>query len=722
MAGRSATARAGSSLAQLLRDGARLDRTQSDPVVAGRNAIGVAVPLAAGTLAGSAAVGLAMTIGALQTAFADRPGPYRLRALRMLGTALAAAIATTLAVALSRHDVAEVAVLAVLAFVAGLLTAGGPAATQVGIAGVAAALLLGHLRQPASVAPHVGFLVLAGGALQALLAVAGWPLGRHRPERAALARLYRDLAAAARRQVGTGSGPPAGDSLTTVRQTLYGLGSDHGPSVEAYRVLLDEAERIRREVVVLGAAAERLARDGAISAGQIRGALSAVAGVLEEIAAALDEGRPVREAALEPARTALRRAVERLEFGQGGELTRGAAIARLQALSGQLRAAVESSRAGASEGRRAETPDPGGTHVLRDPWEILRANLTLHSAVLRHAIRLALLIGGADAIVRAAGLDRGYWIPLTLLVVMRPDFASTWQRAALRVVGTIVGLLLATELVHLLPGGDWWRVGLVLVLAFGMRLAGPGNVALTAVCLSGLVVVLLQIQGVPARDAVASRAVDTLTGGVVAVLAVAFLLPAWERRFVGDRMDALLRAYRAYLDVVADLGAGKVELHRARAAARLARSNAQASVDRAAAEPVEGRREVELGRTVLAHTHRFVHAMLALDAVRVPLREAGGYPELREFLAAAGAVLDAARTALVTGEVPAGPPKLRPLQERLRSSAGERVDANTAAAVVEASDRVTNSLDTLLAELRRQLGATARGDGARDDGARGAGA
>src|SRR3954468_24164756 len=104
----------------------RLDRTQSDPVVAGRNAVGVAVPLAVGTLAGSASVGLAMTIGALQTAFADRPGPYRLRMLRMLGTAFAAALTSTLAVLCSRSDAASVGLLFGLAFVAGLLTVGGP--------------------------------------------------------------------------------------------------------------------------------------------------------------------------------------------------------------------------------------------------------------------------------------------------------------------------------------------------------------------------------------------------------------------------------------------------------------------------------------------------------------------------------------------------------------------------------------------------------------------
>ena len=710
---RRSAARAGSSLAGLLRAASRLDRSQSDPVVSARNAVGVAVPLAAGAVIGNAAIGLAMTIGALQTAFADRPGPYRLRALRMLGTALAAALTTTAAVALSGSDAGEVGLLLVLGFLAGLLTVGGPAATQVGIAGTAAALLLGHLHQPASIAPHVGFLVLAGGALQALLAVAGWPLGRHRPERTALAGLYRELAAAARTPAGAGAAPPAGDTLTAVRTTLYGLGSDHGPSVEAYRVLLDEAERVRREIVVLGAVAERLAGEGRpILSGLVRGALTAAAGVLDEVAAALDAGRPVDEATLGPARAALRRAVEALEGEREprDELTRRAAAARLLALSGQLRAAVESTGAGASEGRRPDGGRAPGGGILRDPWEILRANLTLRSSILRHAIRLAVLVAGADAVVRSAGVNRGYWVPLTLLVVMRPDFASTWQRAAMRAAGTVVGLLLATELVHLLPAGAWWRVGLVLVLAFGMRLAGPGNIALSAVCLSGLVVVLLQVQGVPARAAVASRAVDTLTGGALAVVAVAVLLPAWERRFVPGRLGDLLAAYRRYLEVVADLGAGRDVLQRARAACRLARSNAQSSVDRVATEPVEGEREVELGGAVLAHTHRFVSAVLSLDALRVPLREAGGVPELAAFLEAAGEALDAARSAVDTGVAPSSPGRLRSMQEELREAVdpagpgGARLEAGTAGAVVEATDRVANSLDTLLAELRRQLG------------------
>ncbi len=268
-----------------------------------RNAVGVVAPLVIGTVSGSASFGLASTIGALQTAFADRPGPYRLRILRMLGTALAAAITSALAIAASGSDTASVLLLLVLSFVAGLLLAGGPSATQVGIAGVAAALILGHLSSPASAAPHVGLLVLLGGVGQTVLAIAGWPLRRHQPERMALAKLYRELAAAARAQQGSVAGPPAGVTLTSVRQTLYGLGHDHGPSVEAYRVLLDEAERIRREIVVLVAVAERLADEGSRSwPVLVRGSLTSAASVLDEAGDALAEARPIRESVLDAAR------------------------------------------------------------------------------------------------------------------------------------------------------------------------------------------------------------------------------------------------------------------------------------------------------------------------------------------------------------------------------------------------------------------------------------
>ncbi|MEO8888397.1 MAG: FUSC family protein [Jatrophihabitantaceae bacterium] len=695
-----------SALVELLRSAARLDRTQSDPIVSFRNAVGVALPLAIGALLGNAAYGLPSTIGALQTAFADRPGPYRLRMLRMLGTAGAAAITSTLAVLCSGSNYASALLLLVLGFLAGLLLTGGPSATQVGVAATAAALILGHQSTPASAAIHVGLLVLAGGAGQVILAIAAWPLGRHRPERLALAGVYRQLAAVAVRPPATNAGPPAGDSLTAVRQTLYGLGHDHGPSVEAYRVLLDEAERIRGEIIVLAGQAERLRSSGAArSADAIGRALGQAGDALEQIADALEQGRPIDRGSLEPLRARLEEEVAVLDAATD-ELTARAAASRLRSLSGQLRAAVETVRTGATEGRGGEEPDVYGVRHLRDPIAILRSNLAPSSEVLRHAIRLGVFVGGSDLVVRLLGVDRGYWVPLTILVVLRPDFASTFQRSSMRVVGTIIGLLLATELVHWVPGGQWYQLALIAVFFFGIRFAGPGNLALGAVCLAALVVVLLALDGIAPHATVVFRAEDTLIGGGLALVAM-LLSPVWERELLPARLGDLLRAYRNYLAAVSDPLSDTARLQRTRAACRLARTNARASIDRARAEPVRGQQKVELGEAVLAHTHRFIHAMFTVDAVRMSVHDAGGVPELDSLLQAAAGVLSSCEQAVRSATAPKPVPRLRPLQGVLGSvlaaDPSPLPDVATTGALIDACDRITNSLDTLVSELRRQL-------------------
>lgn len=688
-------------LGALLRDAARLDRTQSDPVVALRNAVGVVAPLIIGALAASAAAGLPSTIGALQTAFADRPGPYRLRLVRMLGTALAAAVTAGLAILASSSDLGSVALLLVVGFIAGLLLSGGPAASQVGVAATAAALVLGHLPGDAGTALRVGLLVLAGGAGQALLAVAAWPLGRHRPERVAVAGLYHELAMVARTPAGPGVGPPASAAIDTVRKTLYGMGHDHGPSVEAYRVLSDEAQRIRREILTLAAMIERIAPDDPIAAGLMRAALQAAADVADEIAGALHDGRPVSTALLERARADVHAAGVRLEGATDEhELTRRAAAARLRALAGQLRAAIETTAAGASEGRQPEPPDRGLRVRLRDPVAVLSANLTPESDVLRHAVRLAVLVAGSDLVVRLVGYDRGYWVSLTALVVLRPDFASTFQRSTMRVVGTIIGLLVATELVHWVPGGQWWSIALIGVAFFGMRLAGPGNLLLSAVALSALVVVLLALNGVAPHATLVDRSIATAVGGAIALAATLFL-PTWERERLPTRMAALLDAYRAYLEVIANPKASGADRQRARSASRLARSNAQRSVDRARAEPVPATAEIDLGESVLANSHRVVHALMTIDSARVTAPPA----ELERLLHDAATALTACAAAVRSGRPVRGAPALRPVQEELHALLARDPDAvggvGIAGAVDDATDRLANAIDTLVAEARR---------------------
>jgi uncharacterized membrane protein YccC len=198
-----------------------------------------------------------------------------------------------------------------------------------------------------------------------------------------------------------------------------------------------------------------------------------------------------------------------------------------------------------------------------------------------------------------------------------------------------------------------------------------------------------------------------LLGGVLALAAVLLLSPVWERQLLPDRLADLLAAYREYLMAVRDASAGRQRMQSTRAAARRARSNAQASLDRARAEPVRGRSQVELGDAVLAHTHRFIHAMLIIDAVRSAVHEAESLPEFDELMALAANALECSERSIRSGQPPRSVSPLRPAQERLaaalRSDPARVGGVETASALIDATDRVTNSLDTLVSELRRQL-------------------
>ena len=73
----------------------------------------------------------------------------------------------------------------------------------------------------------------------------------------------------------------------------------------------------------------------------------------------------------------------------------------------------------------------------------------------RHALRYGIALALGVAIYRIAGMrEHGYWIPLTILFVLRPERDETDRRLILRAVGTLVGLALATGLAVAFDGAE----------------------------------------------------------------------------------------------------------------------------------------------------------------------------------------------------------------------------------------------------------------------------
>jgi uncharacterized membrane protein YccC len=687
------------------------DTTKTEPWIGLRNALGVCLPLAAGIALGMPLGGLALASGALNVSYSDGHEPYRERARHMLASSAICAIAV-MAGGLAGHREVAIALVAAWAFGSGMAIALGTVSESLGVISLVVLIIYSAQSLTPARALQAGGLAFAGGVIQTLFSLALWPLRTDEPERRALADLYASIARAAADSSQLMKGPPSIEASTKAQQALAYRASDHTVQSERLRSLLSQAERMRLRLFTLGRMLRRMRREkfGFAPAELIESFLEASARMMTAIADALARKSPVAidDSSLLTMRSSTDALRENHETSESTFLANVVRDARLQmdALIGQLRAAAQ----------LVGDVTPRGQAILQErekkrPWRMrfggnlarLAANVTLQSAVFRHAVRLSITVAAAEILSRSLETPRAYWLPMTVVLVLKPEFTITFTRGLLRITGTIVGLLLATVMFHFLPQGIGLEVALVGGFVFLLRWAGPANYGVFGVAVSALIVLLIAISGVAPKDVILARGVNTLLGGGLALLAYA-IWPTWERRQVGEVMARLLDAYRAYSSLVFESLAGSArattgEIDKARMAARLARTNAVGSVDRMQAEPGTRAEEVGLLTGMLASSHRFIHAVMSVEAGTLSVNRREVTPELRSFVADIFQALDDLIAQLRFSR--ASGPKRPDLRESYRCLAKAAAPTEEYALMMVEADRMTNSLNTLREQIAK---------------------
>lgn len=153
----------------------------------------------------------------------------------------------------------------------------------------------------------------------------------------------------------------------------------------------------------------------------------------------------------------------------------------------------------------------------------IAANLTLRSTNARHALRFGAALAAGVAAYWLLGMEEhGFWIPLTILFVLRPEQEETFHRLVLRAIGTAAGLVIATALSEWLQGnGVALALALTVATAFAYGLLTVQYALFTA-AITTYAVLLADTLGEPALQAAGQRALATAIG--IAIAALAFLL------------------------------------------------------------------------------------------------------------------------------------------------------------------------------------------------------
>jgi uncharacterized membrane protein YccC len=272
---------------------------------------------------------------------------------------------------------------------------------------------------------------------------------------------------------------------------------------------------------------------------------------------------------------------------------------------------------------------------------------------LRHAIRAALAIGTAYAMSLALPWGtHDYWILLTIVVVLRGSLAQTLERRNSRVLGTLMGCVLAGALLSAHVSLPVLLVILTLAQAMAHAFAIKRYLvtAVAATVLGLLQAHLLNAGTSPAFD-VLERVADTLIG-VTLAWAFSYVLPSWERTQIPALVARTLAAQARHARVALGLGQLQAVDNEPELEWRLARREAYDSLSalvqatqRSLSEPRAVRPPLEpLGR-LLAHSYQLLAQLTSVKTMLMLRRGRLNQAQIRLPLVQAAATIEATLTA-----------------------------------------------------------------------------
>ena len=307
--------------------------------------------------------------------------------------------------------------------------------------------------------------------------------------------------------------------------------------------------------------------------------------------------------------------------------------------------------------------------------KLIYENLTLRSNIFRHSLRVSIATIAGYIISGFLPFGHGYWILLTIVVILKPAYSLTKRRNFERLMGTIGGALVGVLLLFFIKDRQALFV-LMILFMIGTYVFIRTNYLVAVILMTPYILLLFHLL-YPAdfRTVLSDRVIDTAIGSAIAFLANILIIPSWEHERIIDFMTAALEANATYFRAVAGAFLGRpVTVHQyklSRKKAFVALANLSDALSRMLSEPRSQQvRITEMHQFVVSNHMLTSHiATLAYYAEPYAARAAGqGYEPVVEDI-----VHRLERTVSLLGDKPippsgtAGKEGLRLLNERINT-------------------------------------------------------
>ncbi|MFD2697115.1 FUSC family protein [Mesonia sediminis] len=221
-------------------------------------------------------------------------------------------------------------------------------------------------------------------------------------------------------------------------------------------------------------------------------------------------------------------------------------------------------------------------------FKAYKNQLSFKNIILRHALRLAVLMVVGVVIGKLFALQNAYWIVLTALVILRPNFGLTKERSIKRILGTLLGGAIAFLIVFLFQDPILFLVLSMLCLVVAFTLIQKNYIGAAAFITLNVVFLYALLQP-NVLSVIQYRLLDTVIGATLAFCGNFFLWPTWEHANYQKEVKEAIKGSLAYFNQIRILYSTKKkvddEYKLARKSAFLAQGNLSAALQRMAQEP-----------------------------------------------------------------------------------------------------------------------------------------
>lgn len=465
-----------------------------------RTLLAITVPIIIGDILDRSEVGLMVGLAAQTLILADVGGLYCLRAKTLVATTIGMALALIIGTLASAWLGLTVVIVFCGLFLAGYLTVYGENGALAGV--VISLLLLFAVSLPSGdmvVALQRAGIAVLGGGWTIFLALFIWPFRPNQPLRQVTAENFHGIATYLRslplHSRSNAHEEPYFDQIRqlllrsrkTVTLTRRGRWGKNELR-ELLIVLIEDSDRINTSLIALRELLHLhpLPQLTTVSI-LLEDILVQVAEISEDIAGLIlgRNKRPDCERlqlllkAIEQQKNLQAKVLENAEDDYSSYVAISQLNNRLKKLFKQLKIASETAQHLRQSEEFSDKKNPWQRNFEgiekeygqeKAWWEPLKSNFNLESPLFRHGLRLGLGSALGVLIYNKLGITHSFWIGLTLVIVLKPDFSLTFQRFFNRVFGTILGSFFVLALLPIIDNPIWLEIIGVISIAIALSL------------------------------------------------------------------------------------------------------------------------------------------------------------------------------------------------------------------------------------------------------------